>query len=96
MSPSRLPRPAMALRLAIAATAVTLLALPALTPIAGAMLAVFTLFVARLLPRLNHMQPLAPDGILLALDAGEFLTLAVGGWFSGRRVYGHGVGSDRT
>lgn len=58
----------------------------------GAMLAAFTFFTARLLLRLDHLQPLAPDAISFALDAAGFLTLAVGGWFGGRLVYGHSVG----
>ena len=60
----------------------------------GAMLAAFTLFTARLLLRLDHFQPLAPDVTSLLLDAGGFLALAVGGWFGGRLVYGHGVGRE--
>lgn len=62
----------------------------------GAMLVAFTLFAVRLFLRLGDLQPLAPDGISLALDAGGFAALAVGGWLGGRLVYGHGVGSDRT
>ena len=58
----------------------------------GAMLTAFTLFTARLLLRLDHFQPLEPDVTSLLLDAGGFLALAVGGWFGGRLVYGHGVG----
>ena len=60
----------------------------------GAMLAAFTLFAARLLLRLDHFQPLAPDVTSLLLDVGGFLALAVGGWFGGRLVYGHGVGRE--
>lgn len=62
----------------------------------GAMLTAFTFFMARLLLRLDHLHPLAPDTVSFALDAGGFLALAVGGRFGGRLVYGHGVGSDRT
>jgi uncharacterized membrane protein len=62
----------------------------------GAMLLAFALFATRLLLRLDHLQPLAPDTLALALDAGGFLALAIGGWFGSRLVYGHGVGSDRT
>lgn len=61
----------------------------------GVMLLAFALFVTRLLLRLDHLQLLAPDTISLLLDAGGFLALAVGGWFGGRLVYGHGVGSGR-
>src|SRR3546814_4276342 len=61
----------------------------------GAMLAAFTFFTARLLLRLDHLQPLPPDAVSLLLDAGGFVALAVGGWFGGRLVYGHGVGRDR-
>jgi uncharacterized membrane protein len=50
----------------------------------GAMLIAFTAFTARLLLRLDHLQPLAPDIISFALDAAGFLALAVGGWFDGR------------
>ena len=60
-----------------------------------AMLAAFTLFTARLILRLDHLQPLAPDMMSLMLDAGGFIGLAVGGWFGGRLVYGHGVGRDQ-
>ncbi|OJY63519.1 MAG: hypothetical protein BGP16_01110 [Sphingobium sp. 66-54] len=60
----------------------------------GAMLAALTLFATRLLLRLDHLQPLPPDGLSLLLDAGGFLSLAAGGWFGGRLVYGHGVGRD--
>ena len=62
----------------------------------GAMLLAFALFVTRLFIRLDHLEPLAPDMIALVLDAGGFLALAVGGWFGGKLVYGHGVGGDRT
>lgn len=61
----------------------------------GAMLAAFGLFAARLLLRLDHLQPLAPDAISFALDVAGFLALAVGGWFGGRLVYGHGVGRSQ-
>jgi uncharacterized membrane protein len=60
----------------------------------GAMLTALTLFAARLLLRLDHLRPLAPDVTSLLLDAGGFLALAVGGWFGGRLVYGHGVGRE--
>jgi uncharacterized membrane protein len=43
--------------------------------------------------RLDLLQPLAPDGLSLLLDAGGFLALAAGGWLGGRLVYGHGIGS---
>lgn len=62
----------------------------------GAMLTAFTFFAARLILRLEHLQPLAPDTMSLMLDAGGFIALAVGGWFGGRLVYGYGVGRDRT
>lgn len=58
----------------------------------GAMLAAFTLFAARLLMRLDGLEPLAPDTLAFLLDAGGFVALAIGGWFGGRLVYGHGVG----
>lgn len=60
----------------------------------GAMLVAFTFFTARLLLRLDHLQPLAPDTVSLLLDAGGFTALSVGGWFGGRLVYGHGVGRE--
>ncbi|MEG2444013.1 MAG: DUF2231 domain-containing protein [Acinetobacter sp.] len=63
-------------------------------PEGAAMLAAFMLFSARLLFRLDHMQPLAPDSIALFLDALGFASLAIGGWLGGRLVYGHGVGRD--
>ncbi|SBV37302.1 conserved membrane hypothetical protein [uncultured Stenotrophomonas sp.] len=62
----------------------------------GAMLLAFSLFVVRLLLRLDHLQPLPPDRVSFLLDAGGFLALAVGGWFGGRLVYGHGVGTGRS
>jgi len=62
----------------------------------GAMLIAFALFAVRLVLRLDHLQPLAPDRISLMLDTGGFIALAIGGWFGGRLVYGHGVGRDRT
>lgn len=62
----------------------------------GAMLTAFTFFTVRLLLRLDDLQPLAPDTVSLALDAGGFIALAVGGWFGGRLVHGHGVGRDRS
>lgn len=62
----------------------------------GAMLLAFALFATRLFLRLDHLQPLAPDALALALDAGGFLALVVGGWFGGRLVYGHGVGRGRA
>lgn len=62
----------------------------------GAMLTAFTHFAARLILRLDHLQPLAPDRISLMLDAGGFIAEAIGGWSGGRLVYGHGVGRDRT
>jgi uncharacterized membrane protein len=58
------------------------------------MLAAFTFFIIRLLLRLDGMQPLAPDGLSLLLDACGFLALAAGGWLGGRLVYGHGIGRD--
>ena len=39
---------------------------------------------------------IAPDMVSLALDAGGFLALVVGGWLGGRLVYAHGVGGGRT
>ncbi|QIE56190.1 DUF2231 domain-containing protein [Pikeienuella piscinae] len=61
----------------------------------GAMMAAFAFFAARLVLRLDHLQPLAPDTVSLLLDAGGFIALTVGGWFGGRLVYGHGVGRNR-
>jgi uncharacterized membrane protein len=61
----------------------------------GAMLTAFTVFTARLLLRLDDLQPLAPDTMSLMLDAGGFIALVVGGWFGGRLVYGHGVGREK-
>ena len=58
----------------------------------GFMLAAFGCFAARLLLRLEHLQPLPPDALSLLLDAVGFLALAVGGWLGGRLVYGHGIG----
>ncbi|TAM14226.1 MAG: DUF2231 domain-containing protein [Rhodanobacter sp.] len=58
----------------------------------GLMLAALTLFAARLLLRVDHFTPLAPDTLALALDACGFLALAGGGWMGGKLVYGHGIG----
>lgn len=60
----------------------------------GVMLLALVLFATRLLLRLDHYQPLAPDKLSLVLDAGGFIALAVGGWFGGKLVYGHGVGQQ--
>lgn len=61
----------------------------------AAMLLASTFFTVRLLIRLDHLNPLAPDLMSFALDAGGLIALAVGGWFGGRLVYGHGVGVSR-
>lgn len=58
----------------------------------GAMLIAFSLFTARLLLRLDHLRPLAPDWISLSLDAGGFTFLIAGGWLGAKLVYHHGVG----
>jgi len=60
----------------------------------GAMLVAFTFFAARLVLRLDAMQPLPPNALSLFLDAGGFTALGVGGWFGGRLVYHHGVGRN--
>ena len=60
----------------------------------GLMLVAFTLFATRLLLRIEHMQPLAPDTTALVLDAIGFATLVAGGWLGAQLVYRHGVGSD--
>lgn len=60
----------------------------------GLMLTALTCFATRLLLRLDHLQPLAPDTLSLVLDAGGFICLALGGWMGGKLVYGHGVGRD--
>lgn len=60
----------------------------------GLMLVAFTLFAARLLLRLDHLAPLAPDAMSLLLDAVGFVTLMVGGWYGGKLVYGHGIGRE--
>lgn len=62
----------------------------------GAMLTAFAFFVMRLFLRLDHLQPLSPDAISFLCDVCGFVALAVGGWFGGRLVYGHGVGGVRT
>lgn len=58
----------------------------------GFILAAFSCFAARLLLRLDRLQPLAPNAWSLLLDAGGFLSLIVGGWIGGRLVHGHGIG----
>lgn len=58
----------------------------------GAMMTALTFFSCRLLLRLEHLQPLAPDALSLWLDAGGFIALAIGGWLGGKLVYGHGIG----
>lgn len=60
----------------------------------GVMLVALLLFTTRLLLRLDHLQPLAPDTVSLLLDVGGFLALAVGGWLGGKLVYGHGIGRE--
>jgi uncharacterized membrane protein len=58
----------------------------------GLMLAAFALYSTRLLLRVDHLQPLAPDVLSLWLDVAGFAALAIGGWLGGRLVYGHGIG----
>lgn len=58
----------------------------------GLMICALTLFATRLLLRLDHLQPLAPNIISLLLDAIGFTALAFGGWLGGKLVYGHGIG----
>ena len=58
----------------------------------GIMLTAFVLFTARLLLRLDHLEPLAPDTLSLVLDGLGFVALAAGGWVGGKLVYGHGIG----
>lgn len=58
----------------------------------GIMLLASCAFCARLLLRLDGLQPLAPDGLSLLLDAVGFGSLALGGWLGGSLVYHHGVG----
>lgn len=58
----------------------------------GLMLTAFVLYSVRLLLRLDHLQPLAPDVSSLLLDLAGFIALAIGGWLGGRLVYGHGIG----
>lgn len=60
----------------------------------GLMLSALTLFSTRLLLRLEHFQPLAPDALALLLDAAGFLCLAIGGWLGGKLVYEHGIGRE--
>ncbi|ODS90783.1 MAG: hypothetical protein ABS45_14055 [Comamonas sp. SCN 65-56] len=60
----------------------------------GLMLVAFTLFATRLLLRIEHTQPLAPDATALVLDALGITTLVAGGWLGAQLVYRHGVGSD--
>lgn len=57
-----------------------------------AMLVAFSFFAARLLLRVDHLQPQPPDTLSLLLDVGGFLALLIGGWLGSRLVYGHGVG----
>lgn len=58
----------------------------------GAMMLALILFTIRLLLGPFDFQPAAPTAMALVLDAGGFVALAIGGWFGGRLVYGHGVG----
>lgn len=58
----------------------------------GAMLLASSAFCARLLLRLDGMQPLAPDALSLLLDTLGFCCLTLGGWLGGRLVYHHGAG----
>lgn len=62
----------------------------------GAMLVAFTFFAARLILWLGQQPSPAPDTVSLLLDAGGLIALAIGGWFGGRLVYGHGVGRGRV
>lgn len=62
----------------------------------GAMICAFVFFVTRLILRLDHLQPLAPDTLSLILDGCGFAALAIGGWFGGKLVYGHGIGGDQV
>lgn len=58
----------------------------------GIMLLALVLFAARLLTGPENFRPGAPATLALVLDAAGFIALAVGGWFGGRLVYGHGIG----
>ncbi|MGV6819021.1 MAG: DUF2231 domain-containing protein [Parvularcula sp.] len=58
----------------------------------SAMLIAFGFFTARLVLRLDAIQPLPPNTLSLFLDAGGFVALGVGGWLGGRLVYRHGIG----
>ncbi|MDN5842224.1 MAG: DUF2231 domain-containing protein [Alcaligenaceae bacterium] len=58
----------------------------------GLMLGAFALYTTRLMLRLDHLQPLAPNTVALLLDLAGFIALAIGGWLGGRLVYGHGIG----
>ena len=57
------------------------------------MLLALAIFSTRLLLRLDHFSALPPDHLSLAMDAGGFFILIVGGWLGGVLVYGYGVGS---
>lgn len=60
----------------------------------SAMSAALLLFGSRLLQGPYGLQPIEPTALSFILDAGGFTVLVVGGWFGGRLVYGHGVGSN--
>ncbi|HQR03550.1 MAG: DUF2231 domain-containing protein [Proteobacteria bacterium] len=62
----------------------------------GLMLTACTLFGARLLLRLDGLQPLVPDVVSLLFDAAGFVCLAIGGWLGGQLVYRYGAGSTRS
>ncbi|WP_417812700.1 DUF2231 domain-containing protein [Thalassospira alkalitolerans] len=61
-----------------------------------AMLLAFSFLPARLLMRLDHLQPLAPDKLSFILGAFGLVSLAIGGWLGGKLVCHHRIGGDRT
>lgn len=58
----------------------------------GAMSAALLLYATSLFLHLDHTRFAAPGAAAIACSALGFAALAVGGWFGGKLVYGHGLG----
>ena len=58
----------------------------------GAMSAALLLYAVSLFARLDHTTLLEPGSLAVACSVCGFIALALGGWFGGKLVYGHGLG----